>query len=82
MQVDSLQVQITRQLRKGGYAFIYEAKDVAIDKVYALKRFFVEKRTKLVKLGRGSHIFKSNSSFLNLRYIYYAETIQKRTKAS
>ena len=38
VEVDSLQVQITKQLGEGGYAFIYAAKDVASGKTYALKR--------------------------------------------
>ena len=47
VEVDSLQVQITRQLGEGGYAFIYAAKDVASGKTYALKRFLVYEESKV-----------------------------------
>jgi len=47
VEVDNLQVQITKQLGEGGYAFIYAAKDVASGKTYALKRFLVHEESKV-----------------------------------
>ena len=58
VQVDSLQVQITRQLGEGGYAFIYEAKDVASGKVYALKRFLVYEESKVSEVVQEIRLMK------------------------
>ena len=47
VEVDNLQVQITKQLGEGGYAFIYAARDVASGKTFALKRFLVHEESKV-----------------------------------
>jgi len=45
--VENMQVQITRRLGEGGYAYIYAAKDVSTGKEYALKRFLVFEEAKV-----------------------------------
>ena len=47
VEVDTMQVQVTKLLGEGGYAFIYAAKDVASGKTYALKRFLVYEESKV-----------------------------------
>ena len=47
VEVDGLQVQVTRLLGEGGYAFIYAAREQATGKEFALKRFLVFEESKV-----------------------------------
>lgn len=50
VEVGELQVQVTRLLGQGGYAFIYAAKEPASGKEFALKRFLVFEESKVAEV--------------------------------
>ena len=58
VEVDNLQVQITKQLGEGGYAFIYAARDVNSGKTYALKRFLVHEESKVSEVVQEIRLMK------------------------
>ena len=58
IEVDSQQVQITKLLGEGGYAFIYAAKDVSSGKTYALKRFLVHEESKVNEVVQEIRLMK------------------------
>jgi len=47
VEVDTMQVQVTKLLGEGGYAFIYAAKEQTTGKEFALKRFLVFEESKV-----------------------------------
>jgi len=47
VEVDGMQVQVSRLLGEGGYAFIYAAKESTTGKEFALKRFLVYEESKV-----------------------------------
>jgi len=47
VEVDGMQVQVSRMLGEGGYAFIYAAKEMSTGKEFALKRFLVFEESKV-----------------------------------
>jgi cyclin G-associated kinase len=49
-EVDGLQVQVTRLLGEGGYAFIYSAKELTSGGEFALKRFLVFEESKVAEV--------------------------------
>ena len=59
VEVDGLQVQVTRLLGEGGYAFIYAARDQATGKEFALKRFLVFEESKVQEVVAEIRLMKA-----------------------
>lgn len=50
ISVGDLRVQVIRQLAEGGFAFVYQVKDVNTEQTYALKRLLVNDAEDLSKV--------------------------------
>ena len=50
VEVDGMQVQVSKLLGGGGYAFIYAAKEMSSGKEFALKRFLVFEESKVAEV--------------------------------
>ena len=53
-----MQVQVSRLLLEGGYAFIYSAKEMATGKEFALKRFLVFEESKVTEVIQEIRLMK------------------------
>lgn len=58
VEVDGMQVQVSRLLGEGGYAFIYSAKEMTTGKEFALKRFLVFEESKVSEVIQEIRLMK------------------------
>ena len=65
-----MQVQVTKLLGEGGYAFIYAAREQSTGKEYALKRFLVFEESKVQEVVQevGKSLNESFSPLTNPVY--------------
>jgi len=67
VEVEGMQVQVTKLLGEGGYAFIYAAKEITTGKQFALKRFLVVEEQKIQEVKDEIRLMKEmkdNSDFV------------------
>jgi len=58
VEVDGMQVQVSKLLGEGGYAFIYAAKELSSGKEFALKRFLVFEESKVAEVIQEIRLMK------------------------
>jgi len=58
VEVDGMQVQVSKLLGEGGYAFIYAAKEISSGKEFALKRFLVFEESKVSEVIQEIRLMK------------------------
>ena len=72
-----MQVQVTKLLGEGGYAFIYAAREQSTGKEYALKRFLVFEESKVQEVVQ--EVGKSLKSLSVLLQIPFTDSADQRT---